>query len=219
VADLEESVVSGPTTSGTGAAQAAPSKLDDLPSLAAGVGVDEKAFSSCFDDGKYSALVQEQYEGGLAFGITGTPGNIIMNRNGQAWLLPGAVPYETVAAVVEVALGNATTVGGGIPIEELSAEQVAKIPPVSEADHMMGNSSAQVYLIEYSDLQCPYCQKFHPTATQIKEEYDQLAWVYRHFPLDSIHPKARPAALASECVTELGGNEAFWKFVGEVFGS
>ncbi|MBI2036725.1 thioredoxin domain-containing protein, partial [Candidatus Microgenomates bacterium] len=49
-------------------------------------------------------------------------------------------------------------------------------------------------------------------------EFDgQIAWVYRHFPLDSIHPRARPAALAAECVASLGGNDAFWNYVDKLF--
>lgn len=87
-----------------------------------------------------------------------------------------------------------------------------------DGKHIRGNKDAEVYLIEYSDLQCPYCSVFHETAKQVVEEYDgRVAWVYKHFPLDSIHPDARPAALGSECVASLGGDEAFWSFVDEVF--
>ena len=46
---------------------------------------------------------------------------------------------------------------------------------------------------------------------------DKVAWVYRHFPLDSLHPKARKEAEATECAWELGGNTAFWKYVDKVY--
>ena len=53
---------------------------------------------------------------------------------------------------------------------------------------------------------------------RIVDEYgDKVAWVYRHFPLDSIHSKARSEALAAECAAELGGNDAFWKFTDRFF--
>lgn len=84
--------------------------------------------------------------------------------------------------------------------------------------HTRGSKDAEVYLVEYSDLECPFCSAFHETAQQMMEEYgDRVAWVYKHFPLDSIHPKARPAAVGSECVASLGGEEAFWSFVDKVF--
>ena len=90
--------------------------------------------------------------------------------------------------------------------------------PVSSDDHIRGNPQAPVTLIEFSDMQCPFCQRFHPTAKQALQEYgDQLRWVYKHFPLDSIHPHATPAAEASECVWEQKGDDGFWTFVDGVF--
>lgn len=90
--------------------------------------------------------------------------------------------------------------------------------PVGESDHVRGDANATVTLIEYSDLECPYCQSLHPTLQQIVDDYDgEVRWVYRHFPLEAIHPNARPAAEASECVAELGGENAFWAFVDAIF--
>ncbi|MEX0916788.1 MAG: DsbA family protein [Candidatus Spechtbacterales bacterium] len=90
--------------------------------------------------------------------------------------------------------------------------------PVGESDHIRGNANAEITLIEYSDLECPFCQSVHPTLEQLVADYDgKVRWVYRHFPLDSIHPQARPAAEASECVAELGGNNAFWAFIDGIF--
>lgn len=91
-------------------------------------------------------------------------------------------------------------------------------PQITGEDHIRGSKDAKVFIIEYSDLECPFCASFHPTAVQALEEYGgDVAWVYRHFPLDSIHANARPTANASECVTELGGNDAFWQFVDLTF--
>lgn len=93
--------------------------------------------------------------------------------------------------------------------------RTAAMRPVSRArDHIRGNPEAPVTLIEYSDFECPFCKRFHDTVKKLVEESGgQLKWVYRHFPLEELHPvKARREALASECAAELGGNEAFWKF-------
>lgn len=89
---------------------------------------------------------------------------------------------------------------------------------LSDDDFVRGDSNAKIVLIEYSDLECPYCARFHPTAQQAIQEFDgQLAWVYRHFPLDSIHPDARKLAEATECAAEQGGNDAFWGMIDGIY--
>src|SRR3990167_86351 len=88
----------------------------------------------------------------------------------------------------------------------------------SAQDHIVGSPAAPLVLIEYSDFQCPYCNVVHPTLKRIVEESNgQIAWVYRHLPLESIHPSAKPAAVASECVAEQLGNNGFWKFADVIF--
>ena len=98
---------------------------------------------------------------------------------------------------------------------------INNIKPVGPDDHIRGSIDAPVKIVEFSDYECPFCKKFHPTMQRVVDEYGkdgQVAWIYRHFPLDSIHPfKARNEAKASECVNELGGNDAFWKFSDEIF--
>lgn len=100
-----------------------------------------------------------------------------------------------------------------------AAEKVS-IPPVSSEDHILGNPNADVVVVEYSDFECPYCKDFHSTMHQIVDEYGpngQVAWVYRHFPIASSHPKAVVEAEASECAAELGGNQGFWDFTDELY--
>lgn len=96
-----------------------------------------------------------------------------------------------------------------------NADQVEKL---KNEDHVRGSRNARILLIEYSDLECPFCKRFHPTAQQIVDEYkNQVAWVYRHFPLDQIHSKARKQAEATECAAELSGNDGFWKMTDKIF--
>ena len=72
--------------------------------------------------------------------------------------------------------------------------------------------------MEFSDTECPFCASFHPTMKRIVKDYNgKIAWVYRHFPLDSIHPKARKEAEATECAAEIGGNNAFWEYLNRIF--
>jgi len=101
----------------------------------------------------------------------------------------------------------------------LSKERSAAVtvPPVSAEDHILGSKDARLVLIEYSDLECPYCKNFHQTMQQIMKEYgDKVAWVYRSYPL-SFHQNAKKEAEAAECAAELGGNEAFWKYIDTIY--
>lgn len=92
--------------------------------------------------------------------------------------------------------------------------------PVTEDDHILGNPNADVIIVEYSDTECPFCKNFHETMNRIMDEYGtdgNVAWVYRHFPLTNIHPKAQKEAEATECAAELGGNDGFWAYINRVF--
>ena len=73
-----------------------------------------------------------------------------------------------------------------------------------------GAPDAPAVMIEFSDFECPFCKRFHDTVKKLVEESSgQVRWVYRHFPLEQLHPvKARQESLAAECVAELGGEEA-----------
>jgi len=82
--------------------------------------------------------------------------------------------------------------------------------PISDSDHIIGNKNAKIVMIEYSDFQCPYCKNHQQTMNQLVDEYgDDIAWVYRHFPIPSLHPFANMAALSSECAAEQG---KFWEY-------
>jgi len=78
---------------------------------------------------------------------------------------------------------------------------------------ILGNPEAPVTLTEYSDFQCPFCGRFFSqTEQQIIDEYvdsGDVKFVYKHYPVDRIHPQATLAALASECANEQG---QFWEY-------
>jgi protein-disulfide isomerase len=94
------------------------------------------------------------------------------------------------------------------------------MPAVTAKDHIIGNPNAPVKIIEYTDLECPFCKAFHVTMKQIMDEYGasgKVAWVLRNFPLQQLHPNAPKLAEAAECVASVGGNDAYWKFLDAVF--
>ncbi len=95
-----------------------------------------------------------------------------------------------------------------------------EVAPVSKDDHVLGNPNAEISIIEYSDIDCPFCKDFHTTMHRIMNDYGKdgtVSWTYRDFPLDQLHPNARAKAEASECVASLAGNEAYWNFLDALF--
>lgn len=138
---------------------------------------------------------------------------------GMLWQKVDALERGGAVAVPTVAGNNNQPSVPEAPTNgKLSEDQASKITPVSADDHVRGNRDASVFIIEYSDLECPFCASFHPTALQAVDDYGgDVAWVYRHFPLDTIHPRARAAAVGSECAAELGGNDGFWAFSDYIF--
>lgn len=85
---------------------------------------------------------------------------------------------------------------------------------ISPADHVKGNPEAGNVLIEYSDLQCPACQAYHPLIEKLTAEYpEEIAVVYRHFPLNQ-HKNAKPAAYAAEAA---GRQDKFWEMTALIF--
>ena len=136
------------------------------------------------------------------------------------------VGFALIAVAIYFTGGKSPTqiLNGAANQEDLTPEQpVASGPirPVDENDHIRGNPNAPIVIVEYSDYECPFCKNFHETMQQVMENYGaagQVAWVYRQFPIEQLHPSAPRIALASECVAELAGNDGFWKFSDLIFG-
>ncbi len=101
-----------------------------------------------------------------------------------------------------------------------NAAAAGVVAPVTSKDHVLGNpSTAKLVIVEYSDLECPFCKVFQNTMQQVMDTYKngEVAWVFRNFPIAQLHSKAANEAQASECAASLGGNDTYWKFIDEVF--
>lgn len=97
---------------------------------------------------------------------------------------------------------------------DLSSVNAKAIIPTSDqsgniADHVEGDPKSKVVLIEYGDFQCPSCGGAHPGVKKITEDYgDKIAFVFRNFPLTTIHPNALAASAAAEAA---GVQGKYWE--------
>lgn len=81
--------------------------------------------------------------------------------------------------------------------------------PVQTADHVIGASHPPVTIVEYGDFECPNCKQAAPAVKLLLERFaGRTRAVYRHFPLEEVHPHALAAAQAAECA---GGQGKFWE--------
>jgi Na+/H+ antiporter NhaA len=81
-------------------------------------------------------------------------------------------------------------------------------PVDPERDHIRGTLDAPVTVVEYGDFECPYCGQAEPIVRELLREHGDVAYAWRHLPLNDVHPSAQQAAEAAEAAAEQG---AFWE--------
>jgi protein-disulfide isomerase len=87
--------------------------------------------------------------------------------------------------------------------------------PVTEADHIQGDAHAPMVMVEYGDYQCSHCGHAHPIVQRVQRHFGKrLAFVFRNFPLNEIHPDAEVAAETAEFAAAHG---RFWEMHDAIF--
>ena len=87
--------------------------------------------------------------------------------------------------------------------------------PVGDRDHAQGPAAAPITLVEYGDYECPHCGAAHPVVKKLQKKLgNTLRFIFRNFPLGSMHPHAEPAALAAESAAAQG---KFWEMHDWIF--
>lgn len=146
-----------------------------------------------------------------------------------ALLISGAIMFsfykwggDTVSSNGDANSGTNTAVDLGNGGDTPSADPTTATVSIDD-DAILGNKDkAKIAIVEFSDYECPFCQRHwaevHPTLVKKYIDTGDAIMVYRDFPLPSLHDYAMPAALASECVHDLGGDTAFYKYHDLLFG-
>jgi protein-disulfide isomerase len=97
----------------------------------------------------------------------------------------------------------------------LAPPPVFRASVATEGFPSRGPASAPVTIVEFSDFHCPFCRAAQPTLDALLAKYgNKVRLVYRHFPLDSLHPQARRAAEAAWCAEQ---QDKFWPFHDELY--
>jgi hypothetical protein len=136
----------------------------------------------------------------------------------KAWIIFSALCIAILGGLIVISQGDKINVDD----VNLASLHAASKDSGNIADHVSGNEASKVLLIEYGDYQCPGCESAYPVIKQITDKYSkQIGFVFRNFPLTSIHPNALAAASASEAAglqgkywemhDKLYSDQASWK--------
>lgn len=116
---------------------------------------------------------------------------------------------------VGVIAGTLALLIGAVVFFSRPAKEVPLETLVPKDAWVAGAADLKATLVEFSDFQCPACGTAYPIVKEVAEKYkDELRLVYRHFPLESIHPNARRAAEAAEAA---GVQGKFWEMHDQLF--
>ena len=124
-------------------------------------------------------------------------------------VLTTLIGAPVVTAVVQ---GAARRLPRGIRLRAIvgSAEAIVDltVPVHPERDHIRGPQGAEVTLLEYGDLECPFCGRAEAVIRELLADFGELRYVWRHLPLNDVHPHAQLAAEAAEAA---GAQDRFWE--------
>ena len=136
-----------------------------------------------------------------------------MNNSGQAnkatiWFIVGFIVVVTAGVIIAGAYSSGTAANNNTTPNGFVATTA---PAITAADWSEGNPNAKVSFIEYGDFECPACGEYYPLIQQLVQNYSStVRFVFRNFPLYSIHPFAGISAQAAEAAGLEGGSSKYW---------
>lgn len=117
--------------------------------------------------------------------------------NTKTWIIFGVICVAIFGGLIYVSKKDQVSID--FSKVDVKAVQAASPENGNIADHVAGSATSKVRVVEYGDLQCPACGGAHPGLKKIIEDYgDKIGFVFRNFPLTSIHPNALAASTAVE---------------------
>lgn len=201
-----------------------------LEQAAKAIGADETAYKGCVASGRTKATVDKGIADAGALGFNGTPSFQLVSSSGATYTVVGAQSLDTFATAIDAMLA------GQAPVQPTAVPtQKAELPFWANADGLKpdpkrpgytmagdpykGNPQAKLVVVEFSDFQCPVCQRHalevQPAIDKQFVDTGEIMWVFKNLPLRE-HPQAAAAAAASECAGEQG---KFWEMYHALFAS
>jgi protein-disulfide isomerase len=184
---------------------------DQMSKIARDIGINKRAFEACLSNETFAGKIEQDITTAAQSGVQGTPTFFVIKRSFDT---NGNVNREQQIPIVgarDLAVFEQVIKTGIAPAEQgpFQGEKIV----FNENDHWKGPRDAEIVIVKYSDIDCPFCKRAWTTIDQLIATYPQYAFVYRHSPILSLHPFAGYKAAGSECAKSLGGEEAFWNYL------
>jgi len=191
-----------------------PAIIDTMKATAKDMGLDSEAFDACMDEQQTMETVKQDYFEARGLKFHDLPGVVVGGR-----IVQQGVSADELTTIIDALLQQSET--GTLP------DTVVTVTPSPTPDTdfepetvaIMGSPDATVTIVEFTDYQCPFCQRYSTqTMPQIKENYvdtGKIQYVLKNFPLTQIHPQSVSAAMAAECAGEQG---KYWEMHDKLFG-
>jgi protein-disulfide isomerase len=183
------------------------------------MGLDSTAFAACLANADPAEAVQADVDEGLAYAVNGTPTFFI-----GGYPFSGAHPIQNFDQIITLAENDQLRDAIAEAIAAAEAQEQAQNQPrptMAPADvpigdaPIMGDQDAPITIVEYSDYQCPFCSRHHAQTFPLLQknfiDTGRVRYVFKDFPLTSIHPQAVKAAEAARCAREVAGDAAYWE--------
>ena len=184
----------------------------DLVKVAKKIGVNTKQFSACLDDGTNTEKISEAVALAQKSGVQGTPTFFILKRTVRSDGTIASQRQFTVLGARDKETFLKAIADGRAPADQPVQTAGQKIV-LSDNDHYQGPKDAETVIVEYADIDCPFCKAERPVIDEILKEHPEFAHVFRHAPIASLHHWAEYKAAGAECVATLGGQEAFSQYL------
>lgn len=185
--------------------------------------------SSCYENKETTQAVEDQMNLGKNLWINGTPWTILLHTDTWyyiklSWALPRDMIESKLKHMIEKdrsALSQPVVKKNMLPWAPSQPRftDQEKHDVFLETAYIDWHEDAQISIIEFSDVQCPFCQRHtnNGTLDAVHEKYgDDVNIIYGHFPL-WFHQHAQKAGEALECVWEMWGDELFWEYKAAVY--
>lgn len=198
------------------------STMAAIEDIANSVGADGEQIASCTESADTEEIDQDKSEINRIAGGMGTPNFFIGNSEVGYTQVNGAQPYSRMKSTIDEKIQQAEGENSSIGEDEYTLEEIG-----FEGEPVIGEESAPINIIEYSDYQCPWCAEWHgvnaipqrpideeDSFNKVRSNYVEtgdVQFVLKDYPVPNLHPDAETAHKAANCVLE-NSPDNFWEF-------